>query len=159
MSARRIPNWLGYTAIIVAVILVQIIGGLATASSVSTWYQTLVKPPHNPPNWVFAPVWTILYILMTVAACRVWRVTRPSWRSLGWFWYQLQLNLLWSVAFFGLRSPQLALIVMLPLIYAIYRNYRAFRMHDAVAANLLLPYLAWVCFALTLNAGIVILNP
>lgn len=152
-------KWGGILTVIFSVILVQIIGGLATASSVSTWYQTLAKPPHNPPDWVFAPVWTTLYIMIAISGCRAWLNIRPNWRQLNWFWIQLIANLSWSIAFFGFKSPIAGLIIILVMLYSIYKNYIAFRSIDISAARLLLPYLAWVAFAFTLNLGIVILNP
>ena len=132
-------------------------GGWATAQSVQDWYPTLVKPPFNPPSWVFGPVWTTLYVFMGIAAWRVWR--KQGWGTpLNLFAIQLALNCLWSFLFFGLRSPGLALIDILPLPAFILLTARAFRPVDRPAFVLMLPYAAWVGFALLLNASIWWLN-
>ncbi len=139
---------------------VAAIGGLATASSVDTWYRALEKPVFNPPDWVFGPAWTALYLMMAVAA---WRVLRnggwtPASGALSLFAAQLALNGLWSVLFFGLRRPEWALFEILLLWLAILLSTRRFFAHDRIAGWLMLPYLAWVSFATLLNASIVRLN-
>lgn len=117
------------------------------------WYAQLKKPAWNPPNWIFGPVWTVLYALMAVAAWLVWR--RGGWRSqrraLGWFLGQLALNALWSPLFFGLKNPGLAFAEILLLWLAILATLWAFWMTHRLAGTLLLPYLAWVSFAAVLN--------
>jgi benzodiazapine receptor len=133
------------------------LGGWSTAQSVGSWYPTLVKPPFNPPAWIFGPVWTTLYVFMGVAAWRVWR--KAGWGTpLTLFAIQLALNSLWSFLFFGLRSPGLALLDIVPLLAFILLTWRAFRPIDRPAAALLVPYAAWVSFALLLNASIWWLN-
>jgi tryptophan-rich sensory protein len=136
------------------------LGGAVTAGSVDSWYPTLVKPSFNPPNWVFGPVWTALYLLMAVAAWRVWRAV--DWdRARGpiaLFALQLAINLGWSVAFFGLRGIGLALIVILALDLAVLATALQFRRIDRAAALLLLPYLAWIAFATALNLALWRLN-
>jgi translocator protein len=142
-------------------LLAGVVGGLATRSSVSTWYPTLQKPAFNPPPWVFGPVWTTLYVLMGVAAWLAWRAAgRGPARERGQrlFWVQLALNVLWSFLFFGLRSPPLALVEILLLWAAIFATLRAFWRVRPLAGALLLPYLAWVSFATLLNASIAWLN-
>ena len=139
---------------------VAAIGGLATASSVDTWYRTLEKPAFNPPDAAFGPAWTALYLMMALAA---WRVVRrggwsPAATALGLFATQLVLNGLWSVLFFGLRQPEWALFEILLLWLAILLTTRRFFTHDRIAGWLMLPYLAWVSFATLLNASIVQLN-
>lgn len=127
------------------------------ALSVHTWYLTLRPPPLTPPGVVFGPVWTVLYVLMGVAAWRVWRTKGHAAALRLWGW-QLAANALWTPAFFGLRSPTLGLVVILGLLALIVLTIRAFRAHDRWAAAMLLPYLAWVCFATYLNAGFWWLN-
>lgn len=136
------------------------IGGTATASSVGTWYPTLVKPTWNPPSWIFGPVWSTLYLLMAVAAWRVWRhLEHPQRRvALTLFFVQLALNALWSVLFFGLRSPGLALVEVVLLLGTIAATGLKFWRIDRVAGLLWLPYVAWVSFATLLNATIWWLN-
>lgn len=128
-----------------------------------TWYPTLVRPPGTPPNWVFAPVWTTLYVLIGVAAWRVWqRVDRAVARSFHalrlWGW-QLLLNALWTPAFFGLHSTRAALLVVVLLVAAVAVTVRAFARVDRFAAVLMLPYLAWTAYATYLTIGFWMLNP
>lgn len=137
------------------------IGGIATASSVSTWYPTLAKPAWNPPDWLFGPVWTLLYILMGVAAWLVWRqgVDAHGVRgALILFGVQLLFNLAWSVVFFGLRRAGWALIEIVALWILILATLVAFYRLRPAAGWLLLPYQLWVTFATALNASIWLLN-
>lgn len=136
------------------------IGGVATAKSVNTWYLTLQKPAWNPPSAVFAPVWTILYAAMAIAAWRVWRLQEnpEACRTRKWFAAQLVLNALWSVLFFGLRSPGAALIDIVALWALLVAILFRFAKVDAVATALWAPYVAWVSFATALNATIWWLN-
>ena len=120
------------------------------------YYASLVKPSWSPPAWVFGPVWTALYLMMAVAAWLVWR--QDGWRAqrapLSLYLLQLALNALWTPVFFGLRSPGLALVVIVSLGAAIVLTGRAFRPVSRVASWLLVPYLAWVVFAAALNFSI-----
>ncbi|NQW51307.1 MAG: tryptophan-rich sensory protein [Rhodospirillales bacterium] len=136
------------------------LGGAVTATSVSSWYPTLVKPSFNPPNWIFGPVWTALYILMGIAAWRVWRTTvRDTARApLAVFALQLAVNLGWSVTFFGFRNLGLAVAVILILDLLVLATALMFRRIDRLAAMLLWPYLAWIAFATMLNITIWRLN-
>ena len=139
---------------------VSLAGGVATASSVSSWYPTLQKPPFNPPDWIFAPVWSVLYLCIAVAGWRVWR-TAPLFavgRALTTYGAQLGLNLAWSVLFFGLQRPDLALINIVVLFVVIVANAILFWRHDRWAGALLVPYAMWVAFAAVLNASIWMLN-
>ncbi|TKD63636.1 TspO/MBR family protein [Flavobacterium sp. ASW18X] len=150
--------------IAIAVILCLFIGFLAsvaTQSSVNDWYLTLNKPSFNPPNWLFAPVWTILYILMGVAAGIVWgKGFHHLWvkTALYHFGFQLLLNALWSMVFFGLKSPALALAIILALLVLIGLTFKWFKVVSKKAAYLLIPYFAWVLFATLLNYKIWELN-
>ena len=136
------------------------IGGLATASSVGTWYLTLHKPAWNPPGWLFGPVWSVLYTIMAVAAWRIWQQAASSLRSgaLRLFYVQLGLNAIWSCLFFGLRNPGLALLEILLLLAVLVVVQVRFWRLDRVAGRLWLPYLAWVSFATVLNATVWWLN-
>jgi len=137
------------------------IGSVFTRSAIPTWYATLVKPPFNPPNWLFAPVWTLLYILMGVSAFLVWRKgleNRQVRAALIIFLVQLILNTLWSVVFFGLESPLYGLIVIVILWAAILITVIMFFRISRLASILLWPYLAWVSFAAILNGSIWMLN-
>ena len=133
------------------------LGAAVTAPAITAWYATLAKPSFNPPNWIFAPVWTTLYVLMAIAAWLVWR--RGNARTpLVLFALQLVLNSAWSLLFFGLHRVDLALIDIVLLLAAIAATALSFRPRSAVAALLLVPYLAWVSFATVLNFAIWRLN-
>jgi tryptophan-rich sensory protein len=137
------------------------LGASVTETSVSTWYADLAKPSFNPPDVVFGPVWTALYVLTAIAAWRVWRGTdRVSARGpLTLFLLQLALQLGWSVVFFGLRKIGAAVATIIVLDVAALVTMLAFRTVDRVAALMLAPYLAWVAFATVLNVAIWRLNP
>jgi len=134
-------------------------GGVITAPEIRGWYLTLNRPPGTPPNWVFGPVWTALYLMMGVAAWLVWRRrstdARGALRLWGW---QLLVNALWSPAFFGLHNPGLALVVIMVLLAVLGLTLRTFLRIQPLAGALLVPYLAWVCYATWLNAGFWWLN-
>ena len=150
--------------ILIAVALCLLIGFLssfATQSSVNTWYTTLNKPSFNPPNSVFAPVWTILYVLMGVAAGIVWsKGFHHIWvkTALYHFGFQLLFNALWSIVFFGFRSPEWAMFVILILLALIGVTFKWFKVVSKLAAYLLIPYFLWVAFAAVLNYRIWMLN-
>lgn len=150
--------------ILLAIVITVALGassGLVTNTSLDTWYTTLNKPSWNPPNAVFGPVWTILYILMGLAAGLVWNVgpeRSDVRRALAIYVLQLGLNVLWTLLFFGLRSPIAALVDILMLLGAIIWCMQVFGALRPAAGRLLLPYLAWVLFASVLNTAIVALN-
>lgn len=153
-------RWIALSLFLLAAFAAAALGGLATASSVNDWYATLNKPAWNPPSWVFGPAWTLLYISMSAAAWRVWqRRTETGAKTVLWLHaIQLILNALWSILFFGLQRPDLALInilVLLALLLVI--QFRLTRI-DRPAAWLWAPYLAWVTFATILNKSIWLLN-
>ena len=142
-------------------LLIGFVSGFATQSSVNDWYVTLNKPVFNPPNWIFAPVWTLLYILMGIAAGLVWiRGFYHIWvkTALYHFGFQLLLNGLWSIVFFGFKEPAWALLVILALLVLILLTIKWFKVVSKTAAYLLVPYLLWVCFATILNFSIWQLN-
>ena len=159
MTAQRstLSRILALVIVLGVTLGISVLGARTTALSVTGWYQTLIKPPLNPPDWVFAPVWTTLYILMAIAAWRVWLRNAPR-RALVLYAVQLLLNLGWSVLFFGMQRPLWALVEIVLLLAAILATLAAFRTADRWAGRLLVPYAAWVAFATYLNAGIVVLN-
>lgn len=137
------------------------LGGLATSTSVGTWYAGLEQPTFTPPSWIFGPAWTILYGLIAVSAWCIWR-ERPRNtlvdRALLAYFVQLGLNFLWSPLFFGLRNPFLAWIDILLLLAAIVWMLFQFRRISKTATALAVPYLLWIVFAAALNLEIVRLN-
>lgn len=163
MTARPLlaPRSLGALLLcLLACFAVSAAGGAITAGPVKSWYPHLVKPPLTPPDIAFPIVWTLLYAMMAIAAWLVWQAGRDGkGRDIALFGLQLAFNLGWSILFFGLQQPGLALIEIALLWLAIAATIVVFRRHSAVAAALLLPYLAWVSFAVYLNAGIWWLNP
>ena len=134
------------------------IGGLSTAKAIPTWYATLKKPAWNPPNWLFGPVWTLLYTLMAVSAWLVWQRAGIT-GCLFIYLLQLGLNTAWSLLFFGLHRPDWAFLEIIALWLAILATILTFWPISPLAAILLIPYLAWVSFASVLNATIARLNP
>lgn len=147
-----------YISLVLFLILVVGGGSLIGAMNVpGEWYVTLNKPWFNPPSWVFAPVWTTLYVLIAIAGWRVWQ--REDMRDAMWAWWaQLGLNFLWSPVFFSLQSPGSALIVILALLAAIVTFMRLVWNRDRVSGLLFVPYLAWVSFATILTMAIFVLN-
>ena len=154
-------KWLKLIVSIIIPQAVGLLGSIATTSSVRDWYPTLNKPAFNPPSWLFAPVWTLLFLLMGIALYLIWKkgIETPGVKEvLIFFGAQLVLNILWSIFFFGLRSPLLGLIDIIPLVVLIYLTFIKFKQIDPTAGYLLLPYLAWTSFATILNLSLLILN-
>ena len=151
---------LALTASLAATLGVSAVGGLFTASSVGTWYQDLAKPAFNPPDGIFAPVWITLYILMAVAAWRVWDKAPPGGARSALTLYGLHLgfNLGWTALFFGLRWMGAALVEIVVLLALILLVRRRFAAIDVWAGRLLLPYALWVAYATALNLAIWSLN-
>ena len=148
----------------IAVIGCELVGLLSTPftiSSIPSWYAYLNKPPFSPPNWIFGPVWIMLYFLMGVSAFLIWEKglkNKKVKRAQNYFFIQLFFNFFWSVLFFGLHFPILGLIDIVALLISILFTSRAFFAISKLASSLLLPYLLWVSFATILNIFIVILN-
>jgi len=146
---------LTYIAISVTIcLIIGFLSGFATQSSVNDWYLSLNKPGFTPPNWIFGPVWTLLYILMGIAAGLVWaKGFYHIWvkTALYNFGFQLLFNALWSVVFFGFKNPFWALLVILFLLALILLTIKWFNVVSRTAAYLLIPYFLWVCFATILN--------
>lgn len=149
---------------VISIAIPQAVGAVAgflTASSVQGWFSTIIKPSFNPPNWVFAPAWTTLYLLMGIAFFLIWKLPASPLRKKAMIIYfiQLTLNFLWSFGFFYLHKPGLALINIAALWVMIIITMIAFGKLSKTAAWLLLPYLLWVSFATALNFSIWQLNP
>lgn len=143
------------------ILLAALLGNAATMPNIAPWYAGLAKPPLTPPNWLFGPAWTTLFILMGVAFYRILRAdpgTPGRSRAIWLFYAQLLFNTGWSFAFFAAHSPALGLAVILPLEALILATLLAFRRLDRISAACLIPYALWVAFATWLNAGIWALN-
>jgi translocator protein len=156
----RLGHLAALAGFLVLCFVVAAIGGAVTATSVATWYAELARPDFNPPDWVFGPVWTVLYVMIAVAGWRVWlRRAGPGARAALVAWgVQLALNLGWSLVFFGARMIGAALAEIVVLLAAILVTLWAFWRIDRIAAALLIPYAAWTGFAAVLNFALWRLN-
>ena len=143
-------------------LLLGFLSGMSTRDNITLWYPTLIKPVFNPPNWIFAPVWSILYVMMGFSGGLIWDHLESNkntvTKALKFFVAQLALNVLWSYLFFQLHNITLALIEIFLLWLMIYETYNQFLKIDKTAGKLLIPYLIWVGFASILNASIWWLN-
>ena len=140
---------------------VGLLESVVTRPEIATWYAALAKPPWTPPPFVFPIAWTILYVLMAVSLWRLWDRAAPSAArrsAITWFLIQLALNAAWSPVFFGWHATRAALVVIVALFFAIVMTMIATSRADKPASWLLAPYLAWVAYATTLNAGVVAMN-
>ena len=154
-------NFLRLLLSISVCLLIGFLGSLVTTPSVSTWFSTLTKPSFSPPNWLFAPVWTMLFILMGISLYLVWNKglkKKAVKEALVIFGIQLVFNFLWSFIFFGLHQPLLAFLEIIILWLLILQTFLKFRKISSLAGYFLLPYLIWVTFAAFLNFTIARLN-
>lgn len=161
MAAKSQKGLLSKIIIMVVVAeMAGIVGSVFTFPAIGSWYAGLVKPWFTPPSWVFGPVWTILYALMGIAAGLVWHAKKTAERqaAIKIYFIQLGLNVIWSLLFFGLRSPAYALVEIIVLWIAIALTIKAFYPISKNAAMLLVPYILWVTVATALNAGVWLLN-
>ncbi len=136
------------------------LGSVFTVAEIPNWYASLQKPVFNPPNWIFGPVWTILYTLMGVALYLVWKkpISKDRYTALVFFMIQFTLNFFWSIIFFKYHQLGWALVEILMMWVSILLTIIFFWKNSNMAALLLIPYLAWVSFATLLNAAIMQLN-
>jgi benzodiazapine receptor len=165
-TRRPVASALMLVAFIAISFAVAAFGSIATAGAVDGWYADAEKAPWNPPNWLFGPAWTLLYLLMSIAAWLVWRERHrtPVRRALTLYVVQLVLNALWTPVFFGLypalgaSALWIALVIILALDVVVLLTMLRFWKHSRPAALLLVPYWAWILFATTLNAALAALN-
>lgn len=159
-SGKALKPWQALVAFLAACYAVSAVGTLSAVSAIPTWYAALNKPSFNPPNWIFGPVWTVLYAMMAVAAWLVWRTAPSSRRTAALTLYALQLvlNFLWTPTFFSLHAIAAALVIIVLLWLAILVTTILFWPLNRPAAWMMLPYLAWVTFATALNFEILRLN-
>jgi benzodiazapine receptor len=157
-----IPRILKILIMVVTTVTLGYLAGMVTQTSVDTWYPTLNKPGFTPPNWAFPVAWSILYVLMGIAAGLVW--SRMEYeedntkKALKFFAIQFALNLAWTCLFFGLRNPLLAFAEIIVLWLMIYETYVQFTRVSRIAGYLFIPYILWVSYALVLNGSIWWLN-
>ena len=136
----------------------SLIGGLATISFKEPWYSLLNKPTFNPPDWIFAPVWTTLYLMMTVAIWIFWHTKNKNINTINIYFIHLIFNTTWSVVFFVFHNMVLALITLIILIALIIILILRFKRVNMFSVYLMIPYLLWCCFALILNTSLIMLN-
>ena len=136
----------------------SLIGGLATINFKEPWYSLLNKPVFNPPDWIFAPVWTTLYLMMTVAVWIFWHTKNKNINTIYIYFIHLIFNTTWSVVFFVFHNMVLALILLIILIALIINLILRFKRVNMFSVYLMIPYLLWCCFALIINTSLVILN-
>ena len=134
------------------------IGGMATISFKEPWYSQLVISNYNPPDWVFAPVWTTLYLMMTLAIWFYWHSKNREMNTIFVYFIHIVFNTTWSIVFFGLHQILLALAVLMILIFLIVILIIRFKRVNSVSYYLMIPYLLWCCYALFLNINLLILN-
>jgi tryptophan-rich sensory protein len=154
-------DFLKLAAAVIICLAIGGIGGFATGPAIDSWYVTIQKPDFTPPNWLFGPVWTMLYFLMGISAYLVWEKgfeNKKVKQALYVFGIQLSLNLLWSFLFFGFQMPGVAFFEIVALWLAILLTIIYFYRISKPAAYLLVPYLGWVSFASVLNFSIWVLN-
>lgn len=149
----------------IAIFIPLSVGGLSgylTSSAINSWYATLNKPSFNPPNYLFGPVWTTLYIMMGIAFFLVWNsklVSENKNKAYLFYWVQLFLNFMWSIVFFYYQNPAVALVVIVLMLITIAGTIFHFKRFSIVAAWLLVPYICWVSFATALNFELWRMNP
>ena len=134
------------------------IGGMTTINFKEPWYSQLIKSSYNPPDWVFAPIWTTLYLMMTLAIWFYWHSKNREMNTVYIYFIHIVFNTTWSIVFFGLHQIFLALIVLMILIVLIIILILKFKRVNYVSSYLMIPYLLWSCYALFLNLNLFILN-
>jgi benzodiazapine receptor len=150
-------KYLSLVLILLITSIASAIGGFTTASFKEPWYSGIVLPSFNPPSWVFAPIWTTLYILMSVATWRVW-IKFSDRKILSIYFFHLLFNATWSVVFFGFHQIELALINLIIILIFITVLMKIYLHKDKLSFFIMLPYFLWSSYALLLNTAIVILN-
>jgi len=150
-------KYLSLLIILLITFIASAIGGFITSAFKEPWYSEIILPSFNPPSKVFAPVWTILYILMSVAIWRIWMKFSDR-KVLNIYFYHLLFNATWSVVFFGLHQIELALINLIIILIFIFTLMKIYLKKDKLSFFIMIPYLLWTFYALILNTAIVILN-
>ena len=136
----------------------SVIGGLVTTGFKEPWYSLINKPSFNPPSWIFAPVWTTLYLMMTIAIWLFWHSKNRDMNTIYIYFIHIVFNTTWSVVFFGLHQIFYALLVLIALISLIIILIKRFKRVNVLSFYLMFPYLLWCCYALILNFNLLILN-
>jgi tryptophan-rich sensory protein len=136
----------------------SLIGGLATINFKEPWYSLIIRPSFSPPDWVFAPVWTTLYFMMTLAVWLFWHSTNRDMKTIYIYFIHIIVNTTWSITFFVFHQIAISIIVLIILITLIIILIKNFKRVNLISSYLMIPYLLWCCFALVLNVSIFVLN-
>ena len=136
----------------------SLIGGLATINFKEPWYSLIIRPSFSPPDWVFAPVWTTLYFMMTLAIWLFWHSTNRDMKTVYIYFIHIIVNTTWSITFFIFHQIAISIIVLIILITLIIILIKNFKRVNLISSYLMIPYLLWCCFALVLNVSIFVLN-
>lgn len=154
-------DWQKFVLALLTPFIAAAIGGYVTVPAITGWYASLEKPAFQPPDWLFGPAWTVLYLCMGIAFYRIIRgntYTIEREAATSFFIVQLFLNIAWSIVFFGFHEPFCALLVLAVLLFFVVATMLSMRQVDRVAGYLFVPYVLWMLFASALNIGIVLLN-
>ena len=151
-------KFLSFTLFILVTYSASAIGGLATVGFKEPWYSLLIKPSFNPPSWIFGPVWTTLYLMMTIAIWKFWHSKNKNMNTIYIYFIHLIFNTTWSVVFFVFHKIFLALVILIILISLIIILIVRFKRVNMISYYLMIPYLLWCCYALFLNFNLYILN-
>ena len=151
-------KFLSFILLLIFTYSASFIGGIVTISFKEPWYSQLVKSNYNPPDWVFAPVWTTLYLMMTIAIWLYWHSRNRDINTIYLYFIHIVFNTTWSIIFFGLHQILLALVILTILIILIIILIIRFKYVNKVSSYLMIPYLLWCCYALFLNFNLYILN-
>ena len=136
----------------------SLIGGLATINFKEPWYSLIIRPSFSPPDWVFAPVWTTLYFMMTLAIWLFWHSTNRDMKTVYIYFIHIIVNTTWSITFFVFHHIVISILVLIILIALIIILIKNFKRVNLISSYLMIPYLLWCCFALVLNVSIFVLN-
>jgi tryptophan-rich sensory protein len=151
-------KFLSFSLFVLVTYSTSFIGALATINYKEPWYSLLNKPVFNPPDWIFGPIWSSLYLMMTVSVWLYWHSKNRNINTIYIYFIHLVFNATWSIIFFALHNMILALVVLVILIALIINLILSFRRVKMISAYLMIPYLLWCCFALILNTSLIILN-
>ena len=151
-------KFISFTLFFIITYSASFIGGMTTITFKEPWYSQLVKSNYNPPDWIFAPVWTTLYLMMTLAIWFYWHSKKREMNTIYIYFIHIVFNTTWSIVFFGMHQILLALIVLMILIILIIILILKFKRVNYVSSFLMIPYLLWCCYALFLNFNLYILN-
>ena len=136
----------------------SLIGGMATVNFKEPWYSSIIRPSFSPPDWIFAPVWTTLYLMMTIAIWLFWHSKNRDMKTIYIYFIHIIINTTWSISFFGLHNLVLSLINLIILVLFIVFLIIKFKEISKLSFYLMIPYLVWCCYALILNTTLVYLN-